>query len=56
MQNIKKKCFKKDVALAIFLVPHKEFSLTKLDFNTNCFVIDVNNVFSEKKIKEIKKI
>ena len=45
----------KDVALAIFLVPHKEFSLIKLNFKSSCFVIDANNVFSEKKIKEIKK-
>ena len=54
--KIIKKCVsKKDIALAIFLVPHKEFSLIKLNFKSSCFVIDVNNVFSEKKIKEIKK-
>ncbi len=54
--KIIKKCVsKKDIALAIFLVPHKEFSLIKLNFKSSCFVIDANNVFSEKKIKEIKK-
>ncbi|MDC2969024.1 nucleotide sugar dehydrogenase [Candidatus Pelagibacter sp.] len=40
--------------LAIFLAPHRQFNSMQMKFNYNCLVIDANNVFSEKKIKEIK--
>lgn len=45
----------KDVDIAIFIVGHKKFKNLKLDFKKSCIIIDTNNIFSKKKINQIKK-
>ena len=52
--TVYKKYEKKNIHLAIFLVAHREFSFMQIKFNQDCLIIDANNVFSEKKIKEIQ--